>query len=63
MSKGISIVWLDGARPHPLGLIMKLTEKNEGKSAASFWRQVAAWVPDMFYNFYLVKNHTEAREK
>jgi hypothetical protein len=47
------IVWLDGARPHPLGLIMRLTnyfptEENEGKSAASFWRQVAAWVPDMF---------------
>jgi hypothetical protein len=45
-------------------------EKNEGKSAASFWRQVAAWVRDMFHNFYLVKNHkiaynsatTEARE-
>jgi len=33
--------------------------------------QVAAWVPDIFYNFYLMKNHkiannlvtTEAREK
>jgi hypothetical protein len=32
---------------------------------------VAAWLPDMFYNFYLVKNHkiainsttTKAREK
>ncbi len=30
---------------------------NEGKSAASFCRQVAAWFPDMFCNFYLVKNH------
>jgi len=44
---------------------------NEGKSAASFCRQVAALVPDMFCNFYLVKNHktvnnsatTEARAK
>jgi len=31
---------------------------NEGKSAAIF--QVAAWFPDMFYNFYLVKNHKNA---
>jgi hypothetical protein len=30
---------------------------NEGKSVASFCRQVAASVPDMFCNFYLVKNH------
>jgi hypothetical protein len=30
---------------------------NEGKSAASFCHQVAALVPDMFYNFYLVKNY------
>ncbi len=30
---------------------------NEGKSAVSFCRQVAALVPDMFYNFYFVKNH------
>jgi hypothetical protein len=45
--------------------------QNEGKSSASFCRQVAALVPDMFYNFYLVKNHkiaknsttTKAREK
>ncbi len=29
---------------------------NEGKSAASFCGHVAAWVPDMFYNFYLVIN-------
>ncbi len=44
---------------------------NEGKSAASFCRQVAALVPDMFCYFYLVKNYniannsatTEAREK
>ncbi len=44
---------------------------NEGISAASFCRQVAALVPDMFYNFYVVKNHkitnnsanAEAREK
>jgi hypothetical protein len=30
---------------------------NEGKSAASFCRQVAALVSDMFYSFYLVENH------
>jgi hypothetical protein len=44
---------------------------NEGISAVSICRQVAALVLDMFYNFYLVKNHkivnnsptTEAREK
>ena len=44
---------------------------NEGKSAASFCQQVAAWVSDMFCNFHLVKNHkiannlaaTEAKEK
>jgi hypothetical protein len=43
----------------------------EGKSAAIFCCQVAAWVPGMFCNFYLVKNHkiaknsttTKAREK
>jgi hypothetical protein len=29
---------------------------NLAKSAARF-RQVATWVPDMFGNFYLVKNH------
>jgi hypothetical protein len=39
--------------------------------AASFYHQVAAWFPDMFCNFYLVKNNkiaknsttTKAREK
>jgi hypothetical protein len=34
---------------------------NEKKSAASFCRQVAAWVPDMFCNFYLIKNHEMAK--
>jgi hypothetical protein len=33
----------------------------EGESAASFCCQVAAWVPDMFCNFYLVKNHKIAK--
>ena len=41
------------------------------QTAASFCRQVAAWLPDMFWNCYLVKNHkiaknsttTKAREK
>jgi hypothetical protein len=44
---------------------------NEGISAASFSFHVAALVPDVFYNLYLVKNHiiannsatTETREK
>ncbi len=44
---------------------------NEGISAASFCHQVAALVPDMFWNFYLVKNNkiannsaiTQAREE
>jgi hypothetical protein len=34
---------------------------NEWKSDASFCCQVAAWVPDMFSNFYLVKNHKIAK--
>jgi hypothetical protein len=33
---------------------------NEGKSAASFCHQVAAWVLNMFCNFYFVKNHNIA---
>jgi hypothetical protein len=44
---------------------------NEGKSAASFCCQMAPLVPNMFFNFYLVKNHkivnnsatNETREK
>jgi hypothetical protein len=44
---------------------------NEGESAASFCLQVAAWVSDMFCNFYFVKNQkfadnstiTKARQK
>ncbi len=44
---------------------------NWDKSAVSFRFQVAAWVLDMFDNFYFVKNHkivknsttTDAREK
>jgi hypothetical protein len=58
-----------------LGLYCKtftvISNFNEGKSAASFCRQVAAWVPEMFCNFYLAKNHkiaensttTKAREE
>jgi hypothetical protein len=30
---------------------------NEGKPAASFCHQVAAWASDMLCNFYAVKNH------
>jgi hypothetical protein len=44
---------------------------NEGISAASFYCQVAALVPDMFCSFYLAENHkiatnsatAKAREK
>jgi hypothetical protein len=34
---------------------------NEGKSAASVCCQVAAWVPDIFCNFYLAKNYEIAK--
>jgi hypothetical protein len=34
---------------------------NEGKSAASFCHEVAAWFPDMFFYFYFVKNHKIAK--
>ncbi len=34
-----------------------LSTQNEDKSATSFCHQVAGWVPDMFGNFYSVKNH------
>jgi hypothetical protein len=34
-----------------------LASYNQNKSAARFCHQVAAWVPDMFCNFYLVKSH------
>ncbi len=52
-------------------VIFKTVLTNEGESAASFCRQVAALLPDMFWSFYLVKNHkyaknsttTKAREK
>jgi hypothetical protein len=47
------------------------TGSNQDKSAARFCHQVAAWVPDIFCNFYMVKSHkiaynsatNEAREK
>jgi hypothetical protein len=34
---------------------------NEGESAASFCRWVAALFPDIFCNFYVVKNHKIAK--
>ncbi len=34
---------------------------NEAESAASFCHQLAALLPDMFRNFYLVKNHKLAK--
>jgi hypothetical protein len=36
---------------------MIITNNGGGESAASFYLQVAAWVSDMFSNFYPVKNH------
>ncbi len=33
----------------------QINELVDGKSAASFGFQVAAWFPDMFCNFHLVK--------
>ncbi len=50
---------------------VKWCSTNKGKSAVSFCHQLAAWVPNMFHNFYSVKNHkianssstTKAREK
>jgi len=39
----------------------KKEKSNEGVSAASFCRKVAALFPDMFYGIYSVKNHTIAK--
>jgi hypothetical protein len=36
-------------------------DTNEGESGASFCCQVAAFFPNIFYNFYLGKNHTNAK--
>jgi hypothetical protein len=36
-------------------LAADLSFLNEQKSAASFCFQVAAWMPDMFCNFYIIK--------
>ena len=52
-------------------VVPSVNNDNEGISSASFCRKVAALVPYMFCNFYLVKNHkiannsasTETREK
>ncbi len=52
-----------------LKVILKINSKYD-KSAASFCRKVALFVPDRFCNFYLVKNYkianalatTESRE-
>jgi hypothetical protein len=50
---------------------LNLSSLYWGKSAAVFCHKVATWVPDMFCNFYLSKNHinvnnsaiVKAREK
>jgi hypothetical protein len=36
---------------------------NKDKSAVSFCQQVAAWVPDIFCDFYLVKTFGSFRKK
>ncbi len=41
----------------PSLIFMRQGVAYEEKSAASFCHQVTAWVPDMFGNFNLVKNH------
>jgi len=54
-----------------LKISLNTRQPNQDKSAAKLWRQLAAWVPDMFWNFYLLKIHniadnsatTKAREK
>jgi hypothetical protein len=48
---------MDVTCPHP-----KSYDAYKDKSAASFCCQVAAWVPVMFCNFYLVKNHKIAND-
>jgi hypothetical protein len=35
--------------------------KNKEKLVAIFCHQVAAWLPDLFCKFYLVKNHKVAK--
>ncbi len=57
--------------PHVFCLQMTLHHLNQEKSVASVCHWVAAWVPEMFYNLYLVKNQKiadysatiEAKEK
>jgi hypothetical protein len=41
---------------HSKHIQTRLSFFNEGKSSASFCHQVAAWLQDMFCNFYLLKN-------
>ncbi len=41
----------------PGGRNRQLISPHYDKSTASFCHQVAAWVSDMFCNFYFVKNH------
>jgi hypothetical protein len=38
-----------------------MTDSVKGKSAASFCHQVATWVQNIFWKFYLVKNHKIAK--
>jgi hypothetical protein len=46
-----------------LMIVIDDTKANEGKSFARFCHQLAALFPDMFYNFFLVKNHKITKKK
>jgi hypothetical protein len=50
-----------GHEPNLINKNCSAKQHNSCKSAASFYRLMAAWVPDMFYNFYLVKKHKIAK--
>jgi hypothetical protein len=51
---------LTGPSNSPLCLIVTQTAHNQGKYLAGLCHQVAAWVLDMFCNFYLAKNQKGA---
>jgi hypothetical protein len=46
--------------PPPQVFSYRILHLNQEISAASVCLWVATWVPEMFYNFYLAKNHKTA---
>jgi hypothetical protein len=56
----LNVVMLSVMAPF-LGLFVNITQTsvylNKENSAASFYRELAAWVPDRLCNFYLMSNH------